>query len=403
MSTSKNNNLFISFYSDDLRFFYLLSKSFSNNSFFYSVFLSGTLYLLLKFKLSLNFFKNYDKDILLPLSFDDIISYEKCQNKYNNEELIENCKNYIYFFNYIIKKKQIKYVYLSGDSRLIVKCAEYAAFQNKCKIRYFEQGPFGTTILDHKGVNKNCSFRNSVFKEDLSQISIPRKDKISWNKYFRVFDYILYNLFNYKHSHIYNDIASFSSSTRFLEKNKISKNYFLLVLQVPEDANMILNSPNFSNHFDIVKWTYTNMPKNYQLVVREHPNYINLYEKKLYKFVEKNDRIIFDYKSLNRSIKFASVVIVNNSTVGIEALLQNKKLVILGDSYYDNLETVFKLKDINDSDILNNAVKSNMNEKINISFINHLLKNELIGFHFRDKHYNLNDKILINKVTNLYK
>jgi capsular polysaccharide export protein len=403
MSISKNNNLFVSFYSDDLRFFYFLSKNIPNNSFFYSVFLSGVLYLLLKFKFSLNFFKKYDKNILLPLSFDDIICYEENQNKYNNEELCKNSINYIYFFNYVIKNNQIKYVYLSGDTRLIIKCAEYAAIQNKCKIIYFEQGPFGTTILDHDGVNKNCSFRNSVFNEDNSEISINNKDKISWNKYFRVFDYLLYNIFNYKQSHVYNDVASVFSSSRFLEKNKLSENYLLLVLQVPNDANMILNSPNFSNHLDIVKWTFANLPKNTQLLVREHPNFINLYEKKLYQFVEKNERIIFDYNSLNYSIKFASVVIVNNSTVGIEALLQNKKLVVLGDCYYDKIETVFKLKNINDNDILNRAIKSIVNKKVNISFINHLLKNELIGFHFRDKKYNMNNKVLVKKITNLYK
>ena len=38
-------------------------------------------------------------------------------------------------------------------------------------------------------------------------------------------------------------------------KHKLHNNYILLVLQVPKDANMILHSPNFSNHLDIVKWT----------------------------------------------------------------------------------------------------------------------------------------------------
>jgi capsular polysaccharide export protein len=397
------NNLFVSFYSDDARFFYYFSKKIPNKSFFYSIFFSGVLYMFFKRIISLNFFKKFNKNIELPSSLKQIIHYEIVQNKFKIETLKKNAINYIYFFNYLINSKKIKYVYLSGDSRMIVKCAEYAAKQNKCIIRYFEQGPFGTTILDEKGVNKNCSFRHSSFDQDLSEISISSKEKISWNKYFRVFDYVLYNMFKYKNNHIYNDVASLTSNTLISKENKLHNNYILLVLQVPNDANMILNSPNFSNHFDIVKWTYSNLPKSFQLVVREHPNFINLYEKKLYKFVEENDKINFDYKPLNNSIKFASLVIVNNSTVGIEALFQNKILVILGDSYYDNLETVFKLKDVNDNDILNKAIKSNINKKINISFINYLLKKELIGFHFRDKYFNLNDKVLMEKVTDLYK
>lgn len=397
------NNLFISFYSDDMRFFYSYSKKIPNKSFFYSIFFSGTLYLLTKFKISLNFLKKYDENIIIPNSFEDLIYYEIVQKKFNKDTLIAKAKQYIFYFNFLIRFKKIKYVYLSGDSRMIIKCAEYVALKNNCKIRYFEQGPFGTTILDKKGVNKNCSFRNAKFKQDLNQIVVKNKIKIRWNKYFRAFDFLIYNVLRYKNNHVYNDIATFSNKTRVSIKNKLSNNYVLLILQVPLDANMILNSPNFSNHLDIVKWTYDNLPDGYQLVVREHPNFINSYENELYNFIEKKDKIIFDNNSLNSSIKSSALVVVNNSTVGIEALLKNKKLVVLGDCYYDKLETVFKIKGLEDKDVFNHAIKSKVNKKINISFINYLLKNELIGFHFRDKKYNLKDVILTKKITNLYK
>lgn len=398
-----SNNLFISFYSDDMRFFYYYSKKIPNKSFFYSIFFSGTLYLLFKFKISLNFKNKYDKNIIIPSSFEDLIYYEIVQEKFNKDILIAKAKQYIFYFNYLIKFNKIKYVYLSGDSRMIVKCAEYAALKNNCEIRYFEQGPFGTTILDEKGVNKNCSFRNAKFKLDLNQIVVKKNIKISWNKYFRAFDFLIYNVLLYKNNHLYNDIATFSNKTRLSLKNKLSNNYILLILQVPLDANMILNSPNFSNHLDIVKWTYNNLPDGYQLVVREHPNFINSYENELYNFIEKKDKIIFDYNSLDLSIKLSALVVVNNSTVGIEALLKNKKLVILGDCYYDKLETVFKIKNLDDKDVFNRAIKSKVNEQISISFINYLLKNELIGFHFRDINYNFKDKVLIKKLVNIYK
>jgi len=395
------NNLFVSFYADDMRFFYSISKVIPFKSYFYSIFTSGIFYLLFKFKLPLNFIFNFKSNISLPASFEDLISYEKTQNKFNTSHLITASQNYIFLFDYIIKKKNIKYVYLSGDSRLIIKSAEYAAKFNSCSIIYFEQGPFGTTILDTKGVNANCSFRIVNFTEDLSSIKINKSKKVTWTKYFRISDLLFYNLLKYKSKYLFNDLPSFFNK----KTNKIIKqknNYILLILQVPKDANMILHSPNFSNHLDILKWTFQNLPLGIDLVVREHPNFIGSYEKELYNFIKTNDNIIsLDNSDLNTSINNSILVVVNNSTVGIEAILQNKKLVVLGDCYYDKIKSVFKFEN-NKSNILKKAINSKIDNKTGISFINYVLKNELIGFHFRDENLNISDEILLRKIKNYY-
>ena len=400
MSTSKNN-LFVSFYADDMRFFYSISKVIPFKSYFYSIFSSGIFYLLFKFKLPLNFIFNFKSNINLPASFENLICYEKSQNKFNTNQLISASQNYIFLFDYIIKKKNIKYVYLSGDSRLIIKSAEYAAKLNSCTLIYFEQGPFGTTILDTKGVNTNCSFRSVNYPEDLSRIVINKSKKVTWTKYFRALDVLFYNILKYKSTYLFNDLPSFLTKKT---KNIITQKKFfiLLILQVPKDANMILHSPNFLNHFDILKWTFKNLPLGIDLVVREHPNFIGSYEKELYDFIKTNDNIIsLDSSDLKTSINNSIIVVVNNSTVGIEAIFQNKKLVVLGDCYYDKIKCVFKFENKN-SNILKTAINSKTDNKTGISFVNYLMKNELIGFHFRDKHLNVSDEILLRKINDYY-
>ena len=95
----------------------------------------------------------------------------------------------------------------------------------------------------------------------------------------------------------------------------------------------------------ILKWTFQNLPLGIDLVVREHPNFIGSYEKELYNFIKTNDNIIsLDNFDLKTSINNSIIVVVNNSTVGIEAILQNKKLVVLGDCYYDKIKCVFKFE-----------------------------------------------------------
>ncbi|MAV64704.1 MAG: hypothetical protein CMG00_05890 [Candidatus Marinimicrobia bacterium] len=400
MSILKNNNLFISFYADDTRFFHSISKIINGKSYFYSIYLSGIFYLLLKFRIPLNFNNKFLKNKTISTeSINDIIKYEKIQNIFNEINLHNAAKKYIYIFNYLIQSKNINKLYLSGDTRLIIKAAEYAGKLNNCKIMYFEQGPFETSILDENGVNKDCSFRDVDFTPNNANINNVKNPKIKWINYLRVFDIVLYNLFNYKSDHLRNEVGYNLFKENSIKTRTRSMKYILLILQVPNDANMILNSPNFTRHIDILKWTYENIPKEYDLVVREHPKFIGRYETELYDYILSKN-IVVDNMELCKSINDASLIVVNNSTVGIEAVFMNKKVVVLGDSYYDKIKCVFKYKkESTPKDFFEKAINSKLNNESGYSFINYLLENELIGFHFRDKNYNLNDKILIKKLT----
>ena len=95
--------------------------------------------------------------------------------------------------------------------------------------------------------------------------------------------------------------------------------------------------------------------------------------------------ISLDTNDLYNSIQGADVIIVNNSTVGIEAISKLKPVVVLGNSYYDNNKICLKLKDKNILDnLLNDAIHFNINEKNILDFLNNFLNNYLIDGHFRD-------------------
>ena len=78
-------------------------------------------------------------------------------------------------------------------------------------------------------------------------------------------------------------------------------------------------------------------PSNMNLVIREHPLYKGMYEDRIYDILKNDDRCIIDNeKSLEELIIHSNLCILNNSTVGIEALLLKKKVFTLGNSYYSN-------------------------------------------------------------------
>ncbi len=399
----RNNNLFVSFYADDARFFRIISKLCEGKSYYYSIFTSGVIYFLLNRIIAVNFIKKLNKKTSVninKLNINSIIEYELKQGIYKEKDLTKRAIFYVEFFDFIIKSKGISNVYLSGDSRLVIKSAEFCAKLNNCKTIYFEQGPFGTTILDKKGVNKNCSFRYSNFNENNKTITQKNNQKIQSIKYFRIIDLIVHNIFGLNKSFNYNNL---SLPTFFKKKKehsclKSERKQLLLILQVPNDANLLLHSPFFKSHFEILEWTYKIFGEKYNVIVREHPKYVNRYENKLYDFINQHHSIHLDWNSLEISIQNSEFVIVNNSTVGIEVLKYSKKIIVLGDSYYDQVNNAIKYFPGIEENIINKLNES-ITELNGISFINYLLNHELIHFHFRDKLYDLNDQNLKKILT----
>ena len=129
-------------------------------------------------------------------------------------------------------------------------------------------------------------------------------------------------------------------------KNQYRKDnfIFLLALQDDSDVNMIYHSPYFKNSLELLKGVYNNLPKNTQLIVREHPKQKGRYHKDVYHFINENPIILDNKTPLSQLIDNVNVVVVNNSTVGIEALLKHKVLVVLGNTYYAFDEICLKLK-----------------------------------------------------------
>lgn len=321
-------------------------------------------------------------------SLKKIVSYHTasgCDPKIINEIALK----YLNFYTEFFKRTKVDFVILSGDTRLQVKTLEYVAKKHNIGVLYFEQGPLNTTILDEKGVNANCSFRQDG--KTISDDKELKKAKLikpkKWNGYkkYRFLDFVFENLFFEKFKEL--NVIKINHLNQRNKNNKTSNVqdcYCLLVLQVPEDVNMLCHSPFFSNHLDIVKSVYEALPNDISLVIREHPLYAGRYEDELYVYANKN-QISFDKSvSLNESISKSSFVVVNNSTVGVESIVLGKPIVVLGNSYYDDPKFVFKFNGNNLIELMSLA-NSMPNIPLNTSYrINYLFKECFISGHFRD-------------------
>lgn len=391
--------LTVSFYADFSRFFNEIGSQFGTETKMLNLCLCPSAYIYSKI--------HSQNSIFLPLAISLFDVSEVCQVEAGEDELRTICSYhtnpesyfnianiYLSFFHYFLKKNNFDLIILSGDSRLAIRALDYMAKRLNIKTIYFEQGPYGTTILDSKGVNANCSFRynNDVLDDSTAKNkALTRKIK-KWkgHKKYRLFDYF-FDYLKLTRQEFRDTKVSFSKKNVLINRRSLPDEFILLVLQVPEDANMRCHSPFFKCHYDIVKSVYDSLPDGISLVIREHPLYRGAYEKELYKFITENDVFLSNDHDLEQSIKQSRLVVVNNSTVGIESLLLKKQVLVLGDAYYDNPSFVYKYNGDNLKKDIHEAITNQLSPELVEKRLNYLFEECFISGHFRELNNDFKD------------
>jgi len=207
-------------------------------------------------------------------------------------------------FNYwrycsTIKKKNINYMIMWNGLKYKQNLMKLAASKYKVKIFYMENGLIpGMTTIDNKGVN----YLNSV----------PRSP-----------NFFLARLSN-----------KYSKPTICTCENK----KIFIPFQVNTDSQIIKYSPWIRDMYALVKTISDHcqyLPKGYKVIFKTHPKCPEDYSE-LFKKFEGHSHIIFDNENpTNTLIEKSEIVLTINSTVGIEGLIQYKKVITLGDAFYN--------------------------------------------------------------------
>ncbi len=180
------------------------------------------------------------------------------------------------------------------------------------KVYFFENGLLPNTIVfDHKGINYNNS--------------VPRK-KSFYEK-------------NQIKAHLPSELVPRVGKNRDIFKGKkepLPEIYIFVPFQVDADTQIISQSPwirNMRALYDIIE----NIAKNskYHFVLKEHPSsgveYPDLHQR-----ASLSTHISFQNTyPTQQLIEKSTAVVTINSTVGIESLLFHKKVIVLGNAFYD--------------------------------------------------------------------
>ena len=252
-------------------------------------------------------------------------------------------------------------VFLTGTSRLSEQAIGSYFDQNE--IIYWEAGINGTIYMSKNGVNADADFRflaegdRSQFSKLFSQTCrVDQFEKITkipvLELFFKVIDglYLVvlrYLFFNKEVDEILGlNLAMFRFYKKDIKHN-LNLRYFLFVDQVEQDTN--------STHFgippsEIVIYLKHIMESNRlegpcTLIRRAHPRQLITAVSQQLRGAITTQYIDGSGMDLMEALLNAKLIITVNSTVGVEALMHGKPVVLLGKSYFDRLYGVLTPED----------------------------------------------------------
>lgn len=357
--------LALTFYEDFSRFFYALKKHNEQNLDIdlFSTHLSGYIYTENRSKLNRVFLpyavRKFNQECSVAIDDDKLKWIAEYNVKFGlkKKRAFQLAHKHFQFFYTQLINQDYDCCIISGDSRMQSRALSLACDLLGVPKLFFEQAPFGSTLLDPKGVNCNASVRyRPEIKKRAEDVKIDFSKKKAWKPILRlrIIDYIFSSI---SYGLLYPEIAEEKSISNIvnrkinkLKNKKPDSNYsrkqnILVIGQVPTDANMLIHS-NLADHTDLLLASMS--LKANSIVFREHPLYKGCYEKTLYETIENNDRLQLSCnESLDSDIENADKIIVINSTVGMEAILKYRRNVLVyGQSIYDFLFGVYKPEQI---------------------------------------------------------
>lgn len=352
-------------------------------------------------------------------NIDEILSYNIQLNemnhfKFNKAETYKNIKRFINFLKNIHRENKIDLMVTWNNTFMFDSAAKRFSDENKIKHLMFEAGIFRpyTFTLDFQGINygnsvpQNKEFyynwmRNNQLNdnletrlkvEELYPFNTPPLKKLYLKERMRDVLYRRYLNIDLELEIIHETLLQ--KVKKNVKKGLLNKtnektvvkqlpaNFIFVPFQVHDDSQVLINSDRVKNMESLVEIMDREIRKlnaltnnKYYCVFKEHPadngriDYTGLYEK-----YKSNEYLIFmkDYDT-SELIKKSKLIITINSTVGIEALENFKKVITLGNAYYNIEDIVWHCPSTEQlHQCINNVLKEEVNKELVSSFLNYL-------------------------------
>ena len=258
----------------------------------------------------------------------------------------------------------------------------------------YDCNPLERKDKNNEQTNVENHLKNILNKK---QIIIPKKDLLHFknplNKIFnlhnfqRFFKKIYIKYFLKEHQEFNEPLLYSYTAIKNFTNSKINKFYFKSIehikdkkiiyypMHVNNDFAITFRSIEYFDQIKFISFLAKKIPQDYYLVIKEHPaREGNLNFNIVKELLKKNDNIIFLNTNINtyKILNLSSLVVTINSKSGFEAILNNNKLISLGESYYKEyrynhvLSNLSSLKNSLEKMLNNNVTTDTKDNWINI-------------------------------------
>jgi hypothetical protein len=130
-----------------------------------------------------------------------------------------------------------------------------------------------------------------------------------------------------------------------------SEKYFYFPLHVTYDSSLTSMAEPYVNQFYLIELVHRLLPYGYKLFIKEHPAALGTTPYKYLKQISKLKDVVILPISYNSHeiISYASVIIVINSTVGVEALYYEKPVITFGNNFYTGQGVTIDIRDLHET------------------------------------------------------
>jgi hypothetical protein len=179
---------------------------------------------------------------------------------------------------------------------------------------------------------------------------------------------------------------------RYYKQPDYAQKYVYFPLHVPLDFQLTVRESRYLNQLALIERIEIVLPAGCQLYIKEHPASIGGYEYRMLRKILRNRNIKLIHPNVNsyNLISNALGVITINSKVGAEALMQGRRVIVLGSPYYAAMKGASTLQNIEE---LPEALFCHENDthKPDYDFLSMVYCNSFKGELYNEEQVNISD------------
>ena len=358
-----------------------------------------------------------------------ILTHEKLTfNRFDEEKLLSKLISYDRYFDHILKNNRFKRIVQELGAFIAPISLYFNAMANGVDHTFIEPSMFSGYVLFNRNSldvsldeNNGLSEKSELMAKDYinayhcdKPIVIPSKDKHHFmdaglkklfnNRNIKRLSEKLYYKYVRGEKEEYNAISnhikrniSMAARRRFLgklySKPDYNKKYVYFPLHVPIDFQLTFREPKYLNQLYLAEYFSNVLPRGINLYIKEHPASIGAYDYWVLRKILKSKNIRLIQPSVNSYdlIKHSLCVATINSKVGAEALLQGKKVFVLGSPYYLQSRNAVKLRSLEDFAKIDFSKIDPKDIRVDNDFFALVAENSSKGELYDNSRKNLND------------